>query len=114
MVVAIDFTGYVNVNPTYYYLNVCGIKLPYKNFTQTSIVVDTSTKLILNIMTNCIVKTTQSFIPMLDKLKYNNVRAFADKGCYSKELCCYFEKIILKYTHHLENSRVIRHSLITE
>jgi len=87
MVVAVDSTGFVNVNPTYYYLNRCGIRPPYKNFTQTSIVVDTDTKLVLNIMTNSHRKNdTQSFIPLLDKLKQNIIRALADKGYDSKEL----------------------------
>ncbi len=47
MIVAVDSTGFVNVNPTYYCLNKCGIRPPYKNFTQTSIIVDTDTKLVL-------------------------------------------------------------------
>jgi len=87
LIVAVDSTGFVNVNPTYYYLNRCGIRPPYKNFTQTSIVVDTNTKLVLNICTNSHRKNdTQSFIPLLDKLKHNIVRALADKGYDSREL----------------------------
>jgi len=87
MIVAVDSTGFVNVNPTYYYLNRCGISPPYKNFTQTSIIVDIDTKLVLNIMVNSHRKNdTQSFIPLLDALKDNILRALADKGYDSMEL----------------------------
>ena len=87
MIVAIDSTGFTNINPTYYYLNRCGIRPPYKNFTQTSIVVDADTKLVLNIMVNSHRKNdTQSFIPLLDALKGNILRALADKGYDSMEL----------------------------
>lgn len=87
MIVAVDSTGFINVNPTYYYLNRCGIRPPYKNFTQTSILVDTNTKLVLNIMTNSHRKNdTQSFIPLIDALKSNILRALADKGYDSMEL----------------------------
>jgi len=87
MVVAVDSTGFTNINPTYYYLNRCGIRPPYKNFTQTSIVVDTDTKLVLNIMVNSHPKNdTQSFIPLIDTLKDNILRALADKGYDSMEL----------------------------
>ena len=90
MIVAIDSTGFVNVNPTYYYLNRCGIRPPYKNFTQTSIVVDIDTKLVLNICVNSHRKNdTQSFIPLLDALKGNILRALADKGYDSMELIKY-------------------------
>jgi len=52
MQTAIDSTGFININPSYYYLHRCNLKTPTKNFIQTSLVVDTKTKLVLNISTS--------------------------------------------------------------
>jgi len=87
MQTAIDSTGFINVNPSYYYLHRCNLKTPTKNFIQTSLVVDTKTKLILNISTSPYRQhDSQAFIPLIDKLKHNISCVLADKGYDSMEL----------------------------
>jgi len=87
MLAAIDSTGFSNVNPSYYYLHRCNLKTPTKNFIQTSLVVDTKTKLVLNVNTSPYrMHDTQAFIPLMDKLKHNISCVLADKGYDSMEL----------------------------
>jgi len=84
---AIDSTGFINVNPSYYYLHRCSLKTPTKNFIQISLVVDTKTKLVLNISTSPYRQhDTQAFIPLIDKLKHNISCVLADKGYDSMQL----------------------------
>jgi transposase len=87
MLTAIDSTGFSNVNPSYYYLHRCSLKTPTKNFIQTSLVVDTKTKLVLNISTSPYRQhDSQAFIPLIDKLKHNISCVLADKGYDSMQL----------------------------